>query len=113
MRDWWLKAMLTGMVERIERYQMVWSDASLTTMGGYGRILAGWQPEPIKARTLMIRARQPLRGTIVDPTAPGGWRAYWPQPHESVDVPGDHFTVLEEHAETTVVAVRQWIDALL
>jgi thioesterase domain-containing protein/acyl carrier protein len=100
------------LVERIERYQMIWSDASLTTMGGYGRVLAEWRPEPIAARTLMIRASQPLRGTIVDPTRKHDWRAYWPLPHEVVDVPGDHFTVLEEHAETTVVAVRAWIETL-
>ncbi|MER6831801.1 type I polyketide synthase, partial [Streptosporangium sp. NPDC000563] len=113
MRDWWLAAMLTGMVERIERYQMVWSDASLTTMGAYGRILADWQPKPIDARTLVVRAREPLRGTVVDPTGRLDWRAFWPLPHETVDVPGDHFTVLEEHSETTVAAVREWIDALV
>ncbi len=45
MRDWWLKAMLTGMLERIERYRMVWSDASLTTMGGYGVVLNDWEPQ--------------------------------------------------------------------
>ncbi|MER5646395.1 type I polyketide synthase [Streptosporangium sp. NPDC002524] len=113
MRDWWLAAMLTGMVERIERYRMVWSDASLTTMGAYGRILAGWQPKPIDARTLVVRAREPLRGTVVDPTGRFDWRAFWPLPHETADVPGDHFTVLEEHSETTVAAVREWIDALV
>ncbi|MET8053502.1 SDR family NAD(P)-dependent oxidoreductase [Streptosporangium sp. NPDC005286] len=113
MRDWWLAAMLTGMVERIERYRMVWSDASLTTMGAYGRILADWQPKPIGARTLVVRAEEPLRGTVVDPTGRLDWRAFWPLPHETVDVPGDHFTVLEEHSETTVAAVRSWIDALV
>ncbi|GAA1018277.1 hypothetical protein Aple_034820 [Acrocarpospora pleiomorpha] len=112
MRDWWLKAMLTGMLERIERYRMVWSDASLTTMGGYGRILAGWQPKPIDAPTLVVRADQPLRGTIVDPTGRLDWRAFWPLPHETADVPGDHFTVLEEHSGTTVAAVRRWIESI-
>ncbi|WP_436764410.1 SDR family NAD(P)-dependent oxidoreductase, partial [Streptosporangium sp. V21-05] len=113
MRDWWLAAMLTGMVERIERYRMVWSDASLTTMGAYGRILAGWQPKPIGARTLVVRAREPLRGTVIDPTGRFDWRAFWPLPHETVDVPGDHFTVLEDYSDTTVAAVREWIDALV
>ncbi|GII95973.1 type I polyketide synthase [Sinosporangium siamense] len=112
MRDWWLEAMLTGMVERIERYQMIWSDASLTTMGWYGRILADWRPRPIGGRTLVIRAEEPLRGTVVDPTGRLDWRAFWPLPHESADVPGDHFTVLEEHAETTVQAVREWVGGL-
>jgi acyl transferase domain-containing protein/thioesterase domain-containing protein/acyl carrier protein/NADP-dependent 3-hydroxy acid dehydrogenase YdfG len=112
MRDWWLAAMLTGMLERIERYDMIWSDASLTTMGGYGRVLADWLPKPLGAPTLMLRAAQPLRHTIVDPTGRHDWHAYWPLPHEAVDVPGDHFTVLEEHTETTTAALDAWLDSL-
>ncbi|MEU5692337.1 type I polyketide synthase [Actinosynnema sp. NPDC020468] len=109
-RDWWLQAMLDGMLERIERYRMVWSDTSLTAMGGYGRVLADWAPRPIGGRTLLVRAGEPLRGTITD--GPHDWRAAWPFPHEVVDVPGDHFTVLEDHADTTVAAVRDWLDTL-
>ncbi|MET8161905.1 type I polyketide synthase [Sphaerisporangium sp. NPDC005289] len=112
LSEWWLKAMLTGMLERIERYRMVWSDASLTTMGGYGVVLAGWRPKPISAPTLMVRAAEPLRGTIVDPTGRLDWRPSWPLPHETTDVPGDHFTVLEEHSGTTVAAVRDWIETI-
>ncbi|WP_157252973.1 type I polyketide synthase [Nonomuraea typhae] len=112
MSEWWLAAMITGMLERTERYRMVWSDASLTTMGAYGRLLDGWQPKPIAAPTLVVRATQPLAGTVVDPAGRHDWRAFWPLPHEVADVPGDHFTVLEEHSDTTVAAVRAWIDAL-
>jgi len=111
-RDWWQASMLTAMVERIERYRMIWSDASLTTMGGYGLILSAWQAEPIAARTLAVRAAEPLRGTIIDPAGRLDWRPSWPLPHDVADVPGDHFTVLEGHAETTVTAVRKWIDSL-
>ena len=50
---------------------------------------------------------------LLDPTGRLDWRAYWPIPHEAVDVPGDHFTILEEHSETTVIAVREWIDSLI
>jgi hypothetical protein len=28
-----------------------------------------------------------------------------------VDVPGDHLTMMRDHAETTVSAIRTWIDA--
>ncbi|MDX6741095.1 type I polyketide synthase [Actinocorallia sp. A-T 12471] len=108
--DWWLAAMLTGMLDRIERYDMVWSDASLTTMGAYGRVLAAWDPSPITAPTLLLRAAEPLRHTILD--GPHDWRAFWPLPHDTADVPGDHFTVLEDHAGTTVEAVRAWLDSL-
>nr|WP_281281024.1 type I polyketide synthase [Actinocorallia herbida] len=108
--DWWLAAMLTGMIDRIERYDMVWSDASLTTMGAYGRVLAAWDPAPIAAPTYLLRAAEPLRHTVVD--GPHDWRAFWPLPHDTADVPGDHFTVLEDHAGTTVDAVRAWLDTL-
>jgi thioesterase domain-containing protein len=110
MSDWWLTAMLGGMLDRIEAYDMVWSDASLTSMGGYNTLFADWRPEPVSSPTLALRADTPLRGTVVDPTGRHDWRAYWPVPHEVADIPGDHFTVLEQHTGTTVEAVRQWID---
>ncbi|MCX5209941.1 type I polyketide synthase [Kitasatospora sp. NBC_00240] len=110
MGDWWLTAMLSGMLDRIEQYDMVWSDASLTSMGGYNTVFADWRPEPITTPTLAVRADTPLRGTVIDPTGRHDWRAYWPVQHEVVDVPGDHFTVLEQHTPTTADAVGRWIE---
>ncbi|MFE4600091.1 alpha/beta fold hydrolase, partial [Kitasatospora indigofera] len=110
MGEWWLTAMLSGMLDRIEQYDMVWSDASLTSMGGYNTVFADWRPEEITTPTLAVRADTPLRGTVIDPTGRHDWRAYWPVQHEVVDVPGDHFTVLEQHTPTTADAVRQWIE---
>jgi len=112
MRDWWLSSMLTGMLDRIERYQLVWSDTSLSTMGAYNRIFAGWQPKPVSVPTLKVRANLPLPGTIIDPEGKADWRVFWPLPHDTADVPGNHFTVLEEDVQPTVDAVRQWVDAL-
>lgn len=112
MGEWWLTAMLTGMLDRIEAYDMVWSDASLTAMGGYNNLFADWQPQPVTAPTLALRADTPLRHTVVDPTGRNDWRAHWPVPHRTEDIPGDHFTVLEEHTPTTVEAARQWLRTL-
>ncbi|MEV4615454.1 SDR family NAD(P)-dependent oxidoreductase [Kitasatospora sp. NPDC049258] len=110
MGEWWLTAMLGGMLDRIEQYDMVWSDASLTSMGGYNTVFDGWHPGPVAAPVLALRADTPLRGTVLDPTGRQDWRAYWPVPHEVRDIPGDHFTVLEQHTPTTADAVRQWIE---
>nr|WP_285223678.1 type I polyketide synthase [Frankia sp. AiPa1] len=112
MADWWLPAMITGMLDRVERYQMVWSDASLTTMGAYVKIFDGWQAKPVEAPTLLVRAADPLRRTIIDPDDPTGWQAYWATPHEAVDVPGEHFSILEEHSPTTVAAITRFLDSL-
>ncbi|MFE9423308.1 SDR family NAD(P)-dependent oxidoreductase [Kitasatospora sp. NPDC006697] len=109
MADWWLTAMLTGMVERIAQYDMVWSDASLTAMGGYNSVFAQWQPQPVAAPVLALRADTPLRGTLVDPTGGQDWRAWWPHPHQARDIPGDHFTILEHHTPSTADAVRGWV----
>ncbi|MCX4745009.1 type I polyketide synthase [Kitasatospora sp. NBC_01287] len=109
MRDWWMTAMLGGMIDRIEKYDMVWSDASLTAMGAYNTHFAAWQPTPVRAPILALRADTPLRGTVIDPTGQADWRAYWPVPHQAQDIQGDHFTVLEEHAPSTAAALRRWI----
>ncbi|WP_190822682.1 alpha/beta hydrolase family protein [Saccharopolyspora pogona] len=73
--------------------------------------MADWQPKPIIGRTLLVRATQPMPGAIADPTGMLDWRPEWPYEHEVVDVPGDHLTVLEDHAETTAQAVRDWLQS--
>ncbi|MFD4264068.1 alpha/beta fold hydrolase, partial [Streptomyces sp. NPDC058534] len=60
-------------------------DDRLTAMGGYLRLLTDVTPEPVKARTLLLRA--------------------------GVDIPGDHFSVIEAHADTTARSIHDWLDA--
>ncbi|ADP81109.1 type I polyketide synthase [Pseudofrankia inefficax] len=112
LREWWLAAMLRGMLDRIEQYQLVWSDSSLTTMGGYIRLFDGWRPPPLRSPVLLLRATEPIPGTIIDPTGARDWRAFWPGASDVVDVPGDHFTILEDHCATTVAAIETWIEGL-
>ncbi|WP_438672317.1 alpha/beta fold hydrolase [Solihabitans fulvus] len=83
-----------GMAARLDAVD----DTRLTAMGGYLRLLDGWQPAETTAPTLLVRA------------ADG--RACWPARHDVVDVPGDHFTVLEEHAASTAESVRAWLAGL-
>jgi thioesterase domain-containing protein len=110
--DWWQRAMIGGMLDRIDRFALDVHDSRLTAMGLYNRLFTGWQPKPIKAPILLLRAREPLRGTTVDPTGTHDWRAYWPVPNEATDIPGDHFTTLEEHADSTAKAIRAWVEEL-
>jgi thioesterase domain-containing protein len=113
IRGWWLAAMIQGMLDRIETYKMPWNDDSLGAMGGYLRIFTGWQPQPVAAPTLVLRALDPVKGFIVDPDDPEAWRAFWPREHEALDVRGDHFTVLEEDSVATAESIRSWIDRLV
>ncbi|MEU3778094.1 hypothetical protein AB0F11_33830 [Streptomyces sp. NPDC032472] len=71
----------------------------LTATGGYLRILRGRRPEPLAPGTpaLLVRAREPV-----------GRPVQWRLPHTAVEVPGDHFTMMEAHAGEIAAAVDRW-----
>ncbi|MFJ1707691.1 type I polyketide synthase [Kitasatospora sp. NPDC088346] len=98
-----------GMFEREDRAAPM-DGARLTAMGRYFQLLDGWRPPAIEAPVLLVRASSPL----AEP-APGGadWRASWPGAHTVLDVPGDHWSLMEEHVETTGKAVQDWLDTVL
>ncbi|MEU2794559.1 type I polyketide synthase [Streptomyces sp. NPDC007100] len=83
-------------------------DSRLTAMGGYFRLLGQWRHTPVEAPTLLVRATDPLPawGDAAD------WRATWEGPHAETQVPGDHFTMMEDLADGTAEAVRGWLTAL-
>ncbi|UED87195.1 SDR family NAD(P)-dependent oxidoreductase [Streptomyces profundus] len=85
----------------------------LTAMGWYLRMFGGyWTPRPIQAPTLLLRATEYPLGPDAEPPAPEEWQSYWELPHETVDVPGGHFTMLEDHARTTAEAIHTWLARL-
>jgi acyl transferase domain-containing protein len=108
--EWWMPAMINGMLGRLDDLGLDLTDTGLTTMGAYLRTFGPWQPAPITAPTLLLRACEPLAGTP-DGAGSRDWQAFWPLPHETADVPGDHFSVLEQHSDTTAGAVGRWLDA--
>ncbi|MFG2129543.1 type I polyketide synthase [Streptomyces sp. NPDC048751] len=79
------------------------TDARLTAMGGYLRLLTGWEPVDSATPILVARATEPLTGFDRPP-------ADWAYPHDVVELAGDHFTVLEEHADRTARAVDEWLE---
>ncbi|MFC7331346.1 type I polyketide synthase [Marinactinospora rubrisoli] len=97
-------AMGGAMVDRESDADLL-SDVKLSAMGCYSRIFAGWRPRPVTTPTLLVRAGEPFAG--IDPD--GEWRSFWEPPHTAVDVPGDHFSILEDHSATTAQAVAAWL----
>ncbi|MEU9608108.1 type I polyketide synthase [Streptomyces sp. NPDC048057] len=84
-------------------------DMALTAFGSYTQMLRGWHPEPLDpfdVPALVIRA--------ADGDAPIGrpGQAPWPGSYDTAEVPGDHWTIVEDHAATTARAVRTWTDGL-
>ncbi|ATW51135.1 hypothetical protein CGZ69_28100 [Streptomyces peucetius subsp. caesius ATCC 27952] len=96
--------MVDGLLHREDRFITI-DDHRLTAMAAYARLFREWTPEPISAPTLLVRAAAP-HGPGEEPIA--SWRL----PHETVEVPGDHFTMLEEHASTTARTVGRWARGL-
>ncbi|WP_217206805.1 type I polyketide synthase [Streptomyces sp. AC550_RSS872] len=80
-------------------------DTALAAMGAYNRIFLGWDPEPVTTPTLLVRALRPTPAMAASTDA-DDWRTSWPTEHDVVDVPGDHLTMMQEHAETTATAIR-------
>ncbi|MET9795423.1 type I polyketide synthase [Nocardiopsis alba] len=100
-------ALMDGMNER-EGVFVALSDDRLTAMGWYVRMFGAWRPEPTECPTLLVRATEPL---TQDAKRNFGedWRASWEYPHDVVDVKGTHFTILEDHSDTTAAAIERWI----
>ncbi|MFB7588043.1 type I polyketide synthase [Streptomyces sp. NPDC056169] len=85
------------------------ADARLLAMGRYARFLAGPRPGRSSAPVLLVRASEPL-GDWSDER--GDWRAHWDLPHTVADVPGDHFTMMRDHAPAVAGAVMAWLDGI-
>ncbi|MFC9329617.1 SDR family NAD(P)-dependent oxidoreductase, partial [Kitasatospora sp. NPDC057015] len=75
---------------------------SLTAMGAYFRVFESWTPGAVTAPTLFLRATDALPGTTPPAPSWAGTATVW-------ETPGDHFSLLEEHADPTARAVHTWL----
>ncbi|KUJ64178.1 hypothetical protein ACZ90_60650 [Streptomyces albus subsp. albus] len=79
----------------------------LTGMGGYFRVFADWKPTGIAAPTLFVGAGEQI--VLADQPDARALRASWQLPHTAVEVPGNHWTMMEEHAGAVARSVRDWL----
>ncbi|MGW0769417.1 type I polyketide synthase [Streptomyces sp. NPDC002676] len=79
----------------------------LTAMGAYFRLFADWEPTEITAPTLFVRAGERIApGDRSGAPAP---QAFWQLPHTAVEVPGNHWSMMEEQAAATARPVVDWL----
>ena len=82
-------------------------DHELTAMYAYPRLFAGWTAVRLaKTPTLFVRVSDLMPEAEGDDDA---LRASWALPHTEVMVPGDHFTMLSDHASATARAIDDWL----
>jgi Polyketide synthase modules and related proteins len=74
----------------------------LTAMGRYMSLFDDWAAPRIAAPTLLVRASEPMSA--------GAGRAAPPEHVDTtVEVTGNHYSMLEDHAGTTAAAVDSWL----
>jgi pimeloyl-ACP methyl ester carboxylesterase len=103
--------MLQGVLAR-EEWLGPFSSSRLSAMGRYVELLDEWATgaEPA-APILFVQAQEALAVTGGD----GGTtalRATWDGPHTVREAPGDHFSMMEDHAQVTAQTVAQWLESL-
>ncbi|WP_328959030.1 type I polyketide synthase [Kitasatospora purpeofusca] len=101
--------LLGGMFAREDRAAPM-DGTRLTAMGGYFRLLDDWKPPAVRAPLLLVRATTPLGRPSAEA---GDWRSSWAGADTVVDVPGDHFSIMEQHVATTGDAVADWLGTTL
>ncbi|WP_394840347.1 SDR family NAD(P)-dependent oxidoreductase [Pendulispora rubella] len=82
-------------------------DDELTAMSWYFQLFDDWAPAPTPTPTLLVRPMEPVpdaSGTLDVP-----WRATWEGAHTVRDVPGNHLSMMEKHADSTACAVHEWL----
>jgi thioesterase domain-containing protein len=81
------------------------NETRLTAMAWYSSLFMEWELTEIAAPTLLVQPEEPM------PTMSGDseWRSVWRYSHDTVEVPGDHWTMMMENAASTAVAVEEWI----
>ncbi|MER5779950.1 SDR family NAD(P)-dependent oxidoreductase [Streptomyces sp. NPDC002039] len=82
----------------------------LTAMSAYFDLFESWLPKEITTPTLLVRATECFGIEPGQPQPPAEeWQAAWPLPHEAVDVPGTHYTMLEGNGEVTAAVIHEWL----
>ncbi|MEU1216803.1 acyltransferase domain-containing protein [Streptomyces sp. NPDC005790] len=100
------REMFNGMLDR-ESSVGGFGTARLAAMSRYSDLIQDCLPGALTAPVLFVRPE--------DPFAPGldGWQAAWEGTHELAEVPGTHFTIMEDRAESTAGAVEKWLSGIV
>ncbi|WP_327682127.1 SDR family NAD(P)-dependent oxidoreductase [Kitasatospora sp. NBC_00458] len=108
---------MNGMLQREQAVGRI-DEVRLTAMGAYFRVFSEWTPRETAIPTLFLRASESLAAASEDavrdePATPAAdWRPIWELDHVAVDVAGNHWSMMEEHASSAAEAVRDWLSGL-
>ncbi|WP_141704222.1 type I polyketide synthase [Planobispora rosea] len=88
-------------------------NARLSAMGRYIGMIHEFELAPLDAPILLVRPDRWLDGTAAEAVdGIGEWRTSWSTAQATVDVPGDHFSIVEDESPTTAKAIEKWLESL-
>lgn len=103
--------MLSGMFERESMFAHM-DSARLTAMSWYVAMIGEWEPDPLECPVLLVRSSEPpVPAEPGEEMRPEEWQTSWHRAHTVLDVPGNHFTMMEDHARSTAGATDGWLTA--
>jgi pimaricinolide synthase PimS1 len=97
-------ATVIGRLIEMDHEAIAIDDDHLIAMGAYIRLCDEWQPGPLAAPELALRA-----GEGLDADGEEDERAVWRRPEETVEVAGDHFELIAQSADATAEAIERWV----
>jgi thioesterase domain-containing protein len=89
-----------------------WTDDEGTAMPWYMELFQDWTPETIAAPSLFGRAMDPVPGTEGELVSAGERWPHWKQAHDVAALPGNHFTMMTDHSDSTARLVHNWLSTL-
>jgi acyl transferase domain-containing protein/acyl-CoA synthetase (AMP-forming)/AMP-acid ligase II/acyl carrier protein len=98
-------AIAAVLLDRSHEYLQL-DDDDLIAMGAFLGLVREWRPGVVEAPALALYASQPLDGGR-------GRASRWRHGGSAVELPGDHFSVIEAQAGATATAIDGWLDGLL
>ncbi|MGW6296637.1 SDR family NAD(P)-dependent oxidoreductase, partial [Streptomyces sp. NPDC055058] len=97
--------MLGGMFDRESMFAHMDSDR-LTAMSWYVAMIGEWEPGPLDCPVLLVRSTEPpVPAAPGEELRPEDWQTSWERAHTVLDVPGNHFTMMEDYARSTARAL--------
>ncbi|MFE6972378.1 SDR family NAD(P)-dependent oxidoreductase [Streptomyces sp. NPDC057682] len=88
------------------------SSAELSAMGRYVELLPQFTQADIEAPVLFVRAGDLFEAGEQAGVGQGAWQADWKGADTVATVPGTHFTIVEQHVDTTAPVVDGWLKDL-
>lgn len=101
------REMFAGMLDREDSFGG-FSAPRLAAMSRYSELILDRSPGALTAPVLFVRPAE----SFASGAATDNWRATWEAEHTLREVPGDHFTLLEDSATATARTVDDWLTGL-